>query len=50
MYIVKFECDLLGNHQSPTLDLCDIDTIKFVNKIEAIKFIQECTSAITKIT
>ena len=50
MYIVKFECDLLGNHQSPTIELCDIDTIRFVNKIEAIKFIQECTSAITKTT
>ena len=50
MYLVKFECDLLGNHRSPIIELCDIDTIKFVDKNEALRFIQECTSSITKMT
>jgi hypothetical protein len=48
MYIVKYECDLLGDHTAPIEVLCDVDTIKFLDQIEALKFIQECTSTITK--
>ena len=48
MYCIRYECDLFGNHTAPIEELCDVSTINFLNQCEAIKFIQECTSPITK--
>jgi len=48
MYIVKFECDLLGNHQAPITDLCEIDSIRFNDALTALIFIEECTSPLTR--
>tara|TARA_R100001594_G_C4022001_1_gene259380 strand:- start:479 stop:769 length:291 start_codon:yes stop_codon:yes gene_type:complete len=49
MYTIEFECDLLGNHQAPILELCEIDTIRFNNAYDAILFIEDCTSPLTKV-
>ena len=32
MYTVKFECDLIGDHKASITNLCEIDTIKFIDK------------------
>tara|TARA_R110002020_G_scaffold222374_1_gene430833 strand:- start:24 stop:314 length:291 start_codon:yes stop_codon:yes gene_type:complete len=48
MYIVKFECDLLGNHTAPITNLCEIDEIKFNDALTALIFIEECTSPLTR--
>ena len=49
MYKVKYECDLLGNHMAPIIELCEIDIITFNNAFDAVLFIEECTSSITKV-
>tara|TARA_R100000234_G_C4998581_1_gene179233 strand:- start:1143 stop:1439 length:297 start_codon:yes stop_codon:yes gene_type:complete len=49
MYKVKFECDLLGDHTASIPELCEIDTINFLNAFDAILFIEDCTSPLTKV-
>jgi hypothetical protein len=49
MYTVKFECDLLGDHTANILDLCEIDKLIFNNAFDALLFIEDCTSPITKV-
>tara|TARA_R110001592_G_scaffold62105_3_gene189767 strand:- start:2021 stop:2311 length:291 start_codon:yes stop_codon:yes gene_type:complete len=49
MYIIKYECDLLGDHTALILDLCEIETITFNNAFDAILFIEECTHSLTKV-
>jgi|TARA_R110001583_G_scaffold169217_1_gene322105 hypothetical protein len=48
MYYIKYECDLFGDHKAAIELLCEVHTIEFCNQIEALKFIEECTSALTK--
>ena len=40
MYKVKYECDLLGNHMAPIIELCEIDIITFNNAFDAVLFIE----------
>mgnify|MGYP003648248224 CR=1 FL=1 len=48
MIRVKYECDLLGDHTAPIINLCETDTVIFNDRLKALIFIQECTSPITK--
>ena len=49
MYKVIYECDLLGDHKANILDLCEIEEIKFNSAFDAILFIEDCTSPLTKV-
>ena len=48
MYKIIFNCDLIGDHKAPTLNLCCVDSIDFIDLLDALKFLDECTQAITK--
>tara|TARA_R110002020_G_scaffold126458_5_gene284222 strand:- start:895 stop:1173 length:279 start_codon:yes stop_codon:yes gene_type:complete len=48
MYKIIFNCDLIGNHKAKTLNLCCVDSIKFGDLLDALKFLDECTQPITK--
>jgi hypothetical protein len=48
MYVIKYECDLLGDHKAAIELLCDVCTQEFSSQNEALLFIEECTSALTK--
>lgn len=48
MYKIIFECDLFGSHTAPITDLCEVDDIYISDQLTALKFIQECTSCITR--
>ena len=42
MYKIIFNCDLIGNHKAKTLNLCCVDSIKFGDLLDALKFLDEC--------
>ena len=42
--IVKYECDLTGDHTCEITSLCDIKEKAFTDEIDALHFISECTS------
>lgn len=48
MYKIIFNCDLVGDHRASTLNLCCVDSIDFADLLDALKFLDECTQAITK--
>jgi hypothetical protein len=48
MYIIKFECDLMGDHTAPIGNLCEVDSVSFNDQLTALKFIQECTVPVTR--
>tara|TARA_R100000655_G_scaffold6472_2_gene18522 strand:+ start:16785 stop:17069 length:285 start_codon:yes stop_codon:yes gene_type:complete len=48
MYKIIFECDLFGSHTAPITELCEVDSILISDQLIALKFIQECTSCITR--
>ena len=48
MYKIIFNCDLVGDHKASTLNLCCVDSIDFADLLDALKFLDECTQAITK--
>lgn len=47
MYRIIFNCDLLGDHTAPTARLCTTDSITVADLLEALRFVEECTSPIT---
>mgnify|MGYP003624607991 CR=1 FL=1 len=49
MYKVIYECDVLGDHRATILDLCEKEEIQFNSAFDAILFIEDCTSPITKV-
>ena len=48
MYVVLYECDALGNHTAPVNEICEINKINFNDALQALIFIQECTTPITR--
>ena len=48
MYKIIFNCDLVGDHGASTLNLCCVDIIEFAKLLDTLKFLDECTQAITK--
>ena len=40
MYIIKFECDLMGDHTAPIGNLCEVDSVSFNDQLTALKFIE----------
>tara|TARA_R100000544_G_scaffold15434_1_gene7245 strand:- start:28 stop:294 length:267 start_codon:yes stop_codon:yes gene_type:complete len=46
---IIYECDIYGNHDCITEELCETHTKLFIDKMEAVHFIGECTSCTSNI-
>ena len=44
--IIKYECDITGDHTCSIASLCDIREKVFIDEYDAIHFLAECTSVI----
>mgnify|MGYP003110473479 FL=1 len=49
LYVIRYECDMYGDHACDENALCDVKDITFTDKIDALHFMSECTSAIKNI-
>ena len=49
LYVIRYECNMYGDHACDANDLCDVRDVTFTDKVDALHFMGECTSAIKNI-
>lgn len=49
LFVIRFECDCYGDHTCNSDQLCDVRDVTFSDKVDALHFMGECTSAIKNI-
>ena len=49
LYVIRYECNMYGDHACNANDLGDVRDVTFTDKVDALHFMGECTSAIKNI-